>query len=63
MKVLAGTSKGIFAIEYGDSHHLLESLAVRDLVSFDDRLFAGTGAGLYISDDDGKTWKLSLHEN
>ena len=46
MKVLAGTSKGIFAIKDGDSHHLLESLAVRDLVSFDDRLFAGTGAGL-----------------
>ena len=63
MKVLAGTSKGIFAIKDGDSHHLLESLAVRDLVSFDDRLFAGTGAGLYISDDDGKTWKLSGLEN
>ena len=63
MKVLAGTSKGIFAIKDGDSHHLLESLAVRDLVSFDDRFFAGTGAGLYISDDDGETWNLSGLEN
>ena len=59
MRVLAGTSKGIFVINDGMTHQLLESRGVRDLVCLDGRLFAGTGAGLYISDDDGKTWILS----
>ena len=59
MRVLAGTSKGIFVINDGMTHQLLESRGVRDLVCHDGRLFAGTGAGLYISDDDGKTWILS----
>ena len=59
MRVLAGTSKGIFVINDGMTHQLLESRGVRDLVCHDGRLFAGTGAGLYVSDDDGETWILS----
>jgi photosystem II stability/assembly factor-like uncharacterized protein len=58
MQILAGTSKGIFAV---DRHprQTLESRGVRDLVRHDGRIFAGTGAGLYASDDHGESWTAS----
>ena len=70
MTVLAGTSKGVFAIDwYGDAageggngggaRAVLESRGVRELVALEGRLFAGTGAGLYVSDDSGESWALS----
>jgi len=58
MQVLAGTSKGVFALN-GASRQVLESGGVRDLVRLEGRLFAGTGAGLYVSDDDGDSWSLA----
>ena len=58
MSVLAGTSKGVFSVEPGDARHLLESRGVRDLVRLGDRLFAGTGAGLFASIDAGESWSL-----
>jgi len=59
MRVLAGSSRGVFSIENGEIRQLLESRGVRDLVMLDQRLFAGTGAGLYISDDYGESWTLT----
>ncbi len=58
MKVFAGSSKGVFGIENGDARRVLESRGVRDLVKLGDRLFAGTGSGLFASDDAGETWSL-----
>jgi photosystem II stability/assembly factor-like uncharacterized protein len=60
VRVLAGTSKGVFAIEAGAARCVLESRGVRDLVQVGGRLFAGTGGGVYGSDDDGATWSDAL---
>ena len=50
MQILAGTSRGVFSLAEGEAESqvqcVLESRGVRDLVKIDDRLFAGTGAGL-----------------
>ncbi len=59
MKVLAGTSKGVFTVADGAGQQVLESGGVRDLVSIEGRIFAGTGAGAYYSDDDGESWSLA----
>lgn len=59
MKILAGTSKGVFSIEGDATRHVLESRGVRDLVTDDNRVFAGTGAGIYLSDDGGGSWSLA----
>ena len=59
MKILAGTAKGVFAIENDNARCVLERGGVRDLVKYGERLFAGTGAGLYISDDGGDSWSLA----
>lgn len=56
MRVLAGTSKGVFSVSESSVTQVLESRGVRDLVRIGQRLFAGTGAGLFTSDDDGQTW-------
>jgi hypothetical protein len=56
MKIWSGTSRGVFLIEDGAYRHVLESRGVRDLVKIDNRLFAGTGAGLFVSDDAGESW-------
>ena len=56
MNVLAGTGKGVFLVENGAIRQVLESRGVRDLVKLGNRLFAGTGAGLFASDDSGDTW-------
>tara|TARA_B100002052_G_C15661754_1_gene497640 strand:+ start:398 stop:565 length:168 start_codon:yes stop_codon:yes gene_type:complete len=54
MGILVGTSKGIFSIQDSGSHLLADNPGVRDLVIIDDRMFAGTGAGIYVSDDNGE---------
>lgn len=59
MKILAGTSRGVFSIEGGEGRRVLESRGVRDLAAIEGRVFAGTGAGLYRSDDGGETWSLA----
>jgi photosystem II stability/assembly factor-like uncharacterized protein len=58
MKILAGTSKGVFSIEGGEPRHVLESREVLDLSAASDRLFAGTGSGFFISEDVGESWSL-----
>lgn len=58
MTVLAGTSKGLFSVGDGDVQRVLDSGAVRDLVMLENRLFAGTGDGLFASDDAGASWTL-----
>jgi hypothetical protein len=63
MKILAGTSKGVFAIAGDTARHVLESRGVRDLVTYDGRVFAGTGAGVYVSDDSGGSWSLAGMES
>lgn len=59
MTILAGTSRGVFSLDNGAHRHVLESRGVRDLVRLNGRLFAGTGAGLYVSGDDGESWTLA----
>ena len=61
--MLAGTTRGIYSIHRGEARQVLESGAVRDLSSDGDRLFAGTGAGLFLSDDAGETWSLAGMED
>ncbi len=62
MRILAGTSTGVFAIEGGGAEcaevaeQVLVSRGVRDLARCGGRVFAGTGAGVHHSDDDGSTW-------
>ena len=55
MRILAGTSKGVFVVN-GAPSQVLESRGVRDMSTSGDRVFAGTGAGLFVSDDAGETW-------
>ena len=59
MQILAGTGKGIFTIEAGEVRQTLESRGVRELIRCGQRLFAGTGNGLYVSEDQGETWQLT----
>lgn len=54
--ILAGTSRGVFAVDEQGARPVLESKGVRDLVQHGQRVFAGTGAGLFASDDAGETW-------
>lgn len=56
-KILAGTGRGVYCLEDGAGRQTLESRGVRDLFENGGRLFAGTGAGLYTSDDAGETWQ------
>ena len=57
MKLFAGTSKGLFVVEKGQSHCVLKAKGVREVVQLGDDLFAGTSEGLYISNDQGASWK------
>ena len=59
MRICAGTSQGVFTIARGEANRVLDSRGVRELVQIESRLFAGTGDGLYISDDQGGSWTLS----
>ena len=56
MTVLAGTGKGVYRLGKGEPRQVLESRGVRDLQVFEGRIVAGTGAGLFVSDDNGETW-------
>jgi photosystem II stability/assembly factor-like uncharacterized protein len=63
--IVAGTSRGVFAIDQNGARSVLESRGVRDLVQINGRIFAGTGAGLFVSDDGAETWSsvgLAEHE-
>ena len=57
--ILAGTAEGVFALAADGPEHRLESRCVRDLVRLGGRLFAGTDAGLFLSDDDGAAWRFA----
>jgi photosystem II stability/assembly factor-like uncharacterized protein len=60
MKLLAGTSNGLFAID--DSQRatpVLPERVVRDLKASGGRLLAGAETGLFASDDGGHTWQPS----
>ena len=59
MEICAGTSKGVFRLDNGKVTHVLESGGVRELVGIRGRCFAGTGDGLFVSDDCGRTWRAS----
>ena len=59
MNIYAGTSKGVFRVADGSATQVLESGGVREVIQIGKRLFAGTGAGLYVSDDEGSNWALT----
>ncbi len=61
MQILAGTSKGVFVLEGSDRapRQVLESRGVREIAQLHGRTFAGTGSGLYVSDDGGSSWQLA----
>lgn len=59
MEMCAGTSRGVFTVADGDVKQVLESRGVREMVQIGSRTFAGTGDGLYRSDDGGRTWTPS----
>ena len=59
MRICAGTSQGVFTVARGEANRVLDSRGVRELVQIESRLFAGTGDGLYSSDDQGDSWTLS----
>ena len=54
--LLAGTAKGVFAVDDSGFQQTLDAPHVRDLTVIGDRIFAGTASGLYFSDDQGRTW-------
>lgn len=56
MKILAGTSKGLFEIENGSANLILNAKGVREVVRFDHDIFVGTGQGLFVSKDFGAHW-------
>ncbi len=60
MPILAGTGKGVYALaENTDPRPVLDCRGVRELVRINKRIFAGTGAGLFCSTDDGETWSAA----
>jgi photosystem II stability/assembly factor-like uncharacterized protein len=63
--LMAGTTEGVFALDGGRTSRVLEARDVRDLITIDGRLFAGTKNGLFFSDDDGRAWsepRIEDHE-
>ena len=56
MEFCAGTSHGVFVVSEGTAKQVLRSRDIRELVRIGGRCFAGTGDGLYVSDDCGRTW-------
>lgn len=54
--VLAGTSRGVFALTPSGPRQVLEARGVRDLFTSHGRVFAGTSDGVWASDDGGLTW-------
>jgi len=56
MTVIAGTSKGVFRIDDVDTAKVLGCRGVRDLAIVGSKIFAGTGAGVFVSQDRGRSW-------
>ena len=56
MQVLAGTSRGVYSINGSGPVAVLESRGVREVQVLADRVFAGTGDGVFVSDDGGQSW-------
>lgn len=56
MTVIAGTSRGTFLLRDGHALAVSPERGVRDLVAIGGRIFAGTSAGLYASNDAGANW-------
>jgi len=60
MKLFAGTSKGVFAIDDAQqTTAVLPDRNVRDLKASGQRLLAGAETGLFASEDGGRTWQPS----
>ena len=60
MKILAGTSKGLFAVNDAQlATPVLGERIVRDLKASNGRLLAGADTGLFASGDGGRTWQAS----
>ena len=59
MRICAGTTRGVFTVADGGVDQVLESRGVREMANVGSRLFAGTGDGLFASDDRGSTWAPS----
>ena len=61
MTILAGTSRGLFALpEIPDEacpQPVLNERGVRELVAINSRLYAGAATGLFASNDAGMTWQ------
>ncbi|MEM7363088.1 MAG: hypothetical protein AAF525_03635, partial [Pseudomonadota bacterium] len=58
MMILAGTSKGVFQINEDGHQCTLDRGGIREVVVIGERLFAGSGQGIYTSDDGGANWSL-----
>ena len=56
MKLLAGTSKGLFEIVNGSANLVLNAKGVREIVRLERDIFAGTSQGLFVSSDLGVHW-------
>jgi photosystem II stability/assembly factor-like uncharacterized protein len=60
MKLFAGTSHGLFAVDdVQRATPVLAERTVRDLKASGRRLLAGADTGLFASDDGGRTWQPS----
>lgn len=59
MRICAGTTRGVFTVSEDGVEQMLESRGVREMARIGLRLFAGTGDGLFASDDGGYTWAAS----
>jgi len=57
--IFAGTSRGLWLLGDGPKQsptQCLDAKGVRELVSIDNVIYAGTNDGLFASEDKGKTW-------
>ncbi|MAI40987.1 MAG: WD40/YVTN/BNR-like repeat-containing protein [Candidatus Azotimanducaceae bacterium] len=59
MNFFAGTSRGVFRVVDGCATRILDCGGVREVVRLEGSLFAGTGKGLYVSEDGGISWILT----
>ncbi len=57
--MLAGTSRGVYKVTDAGAQHVLAGRGVWEITAAGDYLFAGTGAGLYRSANQGADWELS----
>ena len=60
MKLLAGTNKGLFAVDGSqDPVSVLPERTVRDLARAGGRVLAGADTGIFVSEDGGRAWQPS----